>query len=287
MAMPAETSPATAPSRQAMIDELESMNEQQQSVIEELLTVNNELKIQVEETARANDDLNNLIVAVDLPTVFVDREMRLQRYTPRTTEHLREREVRSHDGHTHIVRLLPYRTVNDRIDGVVLTFFDVSLQRDAEGQQTFLLQLGDMLRSSADPSAILLAASRLLREHFGLERVVFWEAAGDGEMVPCAASYAPGTMNSSPKVRLADFGPKIAASLQAGEVVVRDETADDQALAGVLGPLLAAENLAELNAQLAAQVHERTTALQVSEERVRALTTASASQENEAGQRTP
>ncbi|WP_043481821.1 CheR family methyltransferase [Janthinobacterium sp. HH01] len=149
-------------------EELEIGKEELQSLNAELQRVNQEMQGKVDETSKANDDLQNLIVSSDVATLFVDREMRVQRYTPRTTDifniipgdlgrllahithnlefdelasdaartfetlRLVEREVRSLNGGHYIARMLPYRTLADRIEGALLTFIDVTELRRAE-----------------------------------------------------------------------------------------------------------------------------------------------------------
>ncbi|WP_322083878.1 CheR family methyltransferase [Burkholderia sp. BCC1972] len=149
-------------------EELETSKEELQSINEELTTVNAELKSKVEETGKINDDLQNLIAANDIGTIFVDRNICIKRYTPRATDvfsiipsdigrslldithrleydklsddaaeafdslRLIERELRSNDGRWYLARFVPYRTTEDRIDGAVLSFIDVTDRRRAE-----------------------------------------------------------------------------------------------------------------------------------------------------------
>ncbi len=149
-------------------EELETGKEELQSVNEELITLNHELKNNVDELSRANSDLQNLISSTDIALIFLDPGLRIRRYTPqaqnlfniiptdigRPIEHLRhkldheklvadsaealrtlrpsEREIRSTDDRWYIARVAPYRTVEDKIDGVVFTFVDITERRHTE-----------------------------------------------------------------------------------------------------------------------------------------------------------
>jgi two-component system, chemotaxis family, CheB/CheR fusion protein len=149
-------------------EELETSKEELQSVNEELETLNTELKLKLEIVSRAHSDLQNLMAATDFGTLFLDAGLHIKRFTDRVTElfsitaadegrlitdfaHQLEygrfvkdiravisdlapirREVRSLNGRWYDVRLRPYRTVDDKIDGVVLTFVDISERRQVE-----------------------------------------------------------------------------------------------------------------------------------------------------------
>ncbi len=144
-------------------EELETSKEELQSVNEELQTVNQELKQKLEEVSRTNSDLENLMAATNVATLFLDRDCRISRFTPRLSEVFNvksrdvgrpvgdithslaydelesdarrilagsdvfEREVQGRDGHAFIARLSPYRKVpTGEIDGAVVTFIDVT-----------------------------------------------------------------------------------------------------------------------------------------------------------------
>jgi two-component system CheB/CheR fusion protein len=148
-------------------EELETSREELQSINEELTTVNVELKTKVDELGRANGDLQNLMAATEIATVFLDRSLRIRLFTPsaialfnlieadvgRPLSDLAsridypeviddaravldrlvpiEREVRS-GARWLLARLLVYRSGEDRIAGVVLTFLDITVRRNAE-----------------------------------------------------------------------------------------------------------------------------------------------------------
>ncbi|AUX78606.1 chemotaxis protein CheB [Sinorhizobium fredii] len=149
-------------------EELETSKEELQSINEELQTVNNELKLKLESVSRAHSDLQNLMAATDVATLFLNPSLRIKRFTPRLmeifnvtqndegrpitdfTHHLEyenlaedarsiledlapvEREVKSRNDGWYLVRMRPYRTIDDKIDGVVATFVDVTQRRKAE-----------------------------------------------------------------------------------------------------------------------------------------------------------
>ena len=155
-------------------EELETSREELQSINEELTTVNLELKSKVDELAHANSDMQNLMDATAIATIFLDRDLRITRYTPsavrlfnfipsdigrplsdltpqlqygelsddaaRVLERLApiEREVGRDDGSWFLARLLPYRTIEDRIAGVVLSFINITLRKQAEGVSQWL-----------------------------------------------------------------------------------------------------------------------------------------------------
>jgi two-component system, chemotaxis family, CheB/CheR fusion protein len=149
-------------------EELETSKEEIQSVNEELTTVNQELKIKIDELRLSNDDFQNLINSTDIATIFLDRSLRLKLTTPRAQDIFNvlrtdigrplsdlthrlayteldgdlkavlnqlqpvDREVMTDDRRWFLMRIRPYRTADDRIDGIVLMFQDITARRHAE-----------------------------------------------------------------------------------------------------------------------------------------------------------
>jgi two-component system CheB/CheR fusion protein len=190
-------------------EELETSKEELQSINEELITVNHELKIKVDETGKSNDDLQNFISATEIATIFVDRAMHIKRYTPRSAdifkliptdigrplldishrldyelleddaarvfETLRpcEREVKSDTGNRYIARLIPYRTNEDQISGLVLTFIDItSLHQVQSRLAAEELRMRVVAASTRDYAIITMdLAGRITFWNSGAERI--------------------------------------------------------------------------------------------------------------------
>jgi two-component system, chemotaxis family, CheB/CheR fusion protein len=151
-------------------EELETSKEELQSINEELNTVNTELKGKLDSIASAHSDLQNLVNATEIGTLFLDGDLRIRMLTPAVEQLFNvtdsdvgrpisdfthklvhdgveseaakvlkelvpiESEVATKDGRWLMMRLRPYRTVEDRIDGVVVSFVDISERRNAEAR---------------------------------------------------------------------------------------------------------------------------------------------------------
>ncbi|MEO1053653.1 MAG: CheR family methyltransferase [Bacteroidota bacterium] len=149
-------------------EEMQSTNEELQSVNEELYTVNTELQNKNQELLDVNNDINNLLESTDLGTIFLDERLNIRKFTPPVREHFNimetdigrpinhftnnlhydniiedarnvldhlktlEREIQS-DGDRHfLMRLTPFQTDKRKIEGVVITFVDITIQKQAE-----------------------------------------------------------------------------------------------------------------------------------------------------------
>jgi two-component system CheB/CheR fusion protein len=147
---------------QSTNEELETSREELQSLNEELSTVNSELQDKIQELSQANNDMNNLLASIDIATVFLDNDLRIKRFTPVAADLInliqsdigrpisnistnlvyddlvadikevlrtlspKEKEIQDNKEAWYLTRILPYRTVENVIEGVVLTFVDIT-----------------------------------------------------------------------------------------------------------------------------------------------------------------
>jgi two-component system CheB/CheR fusion protein len=171
---------------QSTNEELETSKEELQSVNEELVTVNTELQRKLDELARANNDMSNLLAGTEIGTVFVDNDLLILRFTPTVTrvinliqtdigrpighiasnlnyDHLvedvqavldslipKEMEVSSREGGWYLMRILPYRTLENVIEGAVMTFVDITAQKEMQEQLRELTQAVQAARDYAE-----------------------------------------------------------------------------------------------------------------------------------------
>jgi two-component system CheB/CheR fusion protein len=153
---------------QSTNEELTTSKEEMQSMNEELQTVNHELQAKVDELSWTSNDMKNLLNSTDIATLFLDDALLVRRFTPQTTKIIKlipsdvgrpitdivtdlnyrdladdahkvlktlmfiEKQASARVGRWYTVRIMPYRTQDDRIDGVVITFADITVAKTLE-----------------------------------------------------------------------------------------------------------------------------------------------------------
>ena len=153
---------------QSTNEELTTSKEEMQSMNEELQTLNHELQAKIDELSRTYDDMRNLLDSTDIATLFLDNTLKVRRFTPQMKKIIKlipgdvdrpitdlasdllypklaedarevlktlvfkETSVATVDSRWFSVRIMPYRTVNNRIDGLVLTFTNITAAKKLE-----------------------------------------------------------------------------------------------------------------------------------------------------------
>jgi two-component system CheB/CheR fusion protein len=162
---------------QSTNEELTTSKEEMQSMNEELQTVNHELQANLDELSHTNNDLKNLLDSTDIATLFLDNQLRVRRFTSQTSQITRlipsdvgrlitdiasallypqlaedarevlrtlvkvDKQIATPEGAWFTARILPYRTLENMIDGVVITFSDITEIKKLEGKDKLVAEL--------------------------------------------------------------------------------------------------------------------------------------------------
>ena len=193
---------------QSSNEELSTAKEELQSVNEELSTVNSEQQVKVMELSRANNDMINLMSSTGIASIFVDHKLCLQRFTPAATRVVnliagdtgrplahtvsnllgynglvedtkavletlipKDKEVQTRSGEWFLLRIRPYRTIENVVEGATLTFVDIS---DLKLAQTAMRRLAVVLMDARDAILVQDLSGRILAWSPAAERIYGW-----------------------------------------------------------------------------------------------------------------
>lgn len=191
---------------QSTNEELQSTNEEMitskeelQSLNEELTTLNAELQSKNEELSEVNNDMKNLLDSMQIPTIFLDNDLKIKRFTPYATKIanliqsdvgrpvtdivsnleyqdlvkdvtdvlqtlvFKETQVQTRDRAWYLMRIIPYRTTNNLIDGVVITFSDITDFKEAQEQMAERTEFAEgIIRTIREPLVVLSGDLRVV-----------------------------------------------------------------------------------------------------------------------------
>ncbi len=188
---------------QSANEELETSKEELQSMNEESSTVNNELQNRIESLAIANDDMKNLLDSTSVAVIFLDQKLKIRRFTSSATQimplkkgdvgrditdfssnlinfdieakskkvldslAIQEWEVESSSGKYYFIKIRPYRTTNNVIDGIVITLEDITNLKIVEKTS----RLAVVLRDSNDAISLIDKDGKILAWNKGAEKL--------------------------------------------------------------------------------------------------------------------
>ncbi|MEI7492088.1 MAG: chemotaxis protein CheB [Bacteroidota bacterium] len=194
---------------QSTNEELTSSKEEMQSLNEELQTLNAELQSKVDDFTKVNNDMKNLLNSTDIATLFLDKELHIRRFTFQSTKIFKliksdigrpftdlvsdliypelsvdslevlktlifiQKSIPTKDGRWFSVRIMPYRTVDDRIDGLVITFINISDLKKVEIKLHETEQMNSLLLNASSDIIIKLSTDLKILE-FNPEAELFF-----------------------------------------------------------------------------------------------------------------
>lgn len=202
---------------QSTNEELESSKEELQSLNEELSTINTELETKVLDLSQVNNDIDNLLTGTGIGTIFLDMQLRILRFTPSATQIIRliksdvgrpivnfvstlkgydqlendiqgtldnlipkEVEVQTLAGAYYLMRILPYRTTDNRIEGAVVNFINIDKIKQAEkalAEATEVQRLAAVMRDAYDAIILQDLKGTILAWNPSAERIYGWSEA--------------------------------------------------------------------------------------------------------------
>src|SRR5579884_517109 len=215
---------------QSSNEELETSKEELQSINEELVTVNAELQNKIEELSQSNNDMLNLLSSTEVGTIFLDNALRIKRFTPATTKiiplipsdfgrpisHIaanllyenlsedisqvlrtlifKQKELQTREGEWYLMKIFPYRTEENRIDGAIITFINISEFKKIEAAlQAHVEYTNRLTEAIGQPLVVLNKRLRLLSANDRFYRIFqIRKEESDGQLL---FNLAGGRMN--------------------------------------------------------------------------------------------
>ena len=190
---------------QSTNEELSTSKEEMQSMNEELQTVNQELTAKVRQLSQASDDMSNLLNSTDIATLFLDNQCQIRSFTTKADDIFKllpgdvgrpitdlvsilqypsmvkdaqrvlsslvfsEKQVVTENGDWYTVRIMPYRTQDNRIDGLVLTFIDITTIKNLENTMQEALSV---LQVKVDDQSLAVEDTLLLTDVLKKTRII-------------------------------------------------------------------------------------------------------------------